>query len=92
MKVDKDSTCSTTQEAPLERLLSRFRSSRVGAAAVGQRVLDFGCGKHGWNALRIAGKSQLVDGVDASLSAKKTINNHHILCLWRVIRENKYEK
>lgn len=75
MKVDKDSTCSTTQEAPLERLLSRFRSSRVGAAAVGQRVLDFGCGKHGWNALRIAGKSQLVDGVDASLSAKKTINN-----------------
>ena len=75
MKVDNDSICATTQEAPLERLLSKLRCSRVGSAAAGRRVLDFGCGQHGWNAQRIAGNSPLVDGVDASLSAPKSIEH-----------------
>ena len=75
MKIGSDSVCSTTQEAPLERLLSKLRCSRVGEAAFSKRVLDFGCGQHGWNAIRISHRSQLVDGVDASISAKKTLSD-----------------
>jgi len=73
MKINSDSIYSTTQKAPLERLLSKLRCARVGGSASGQRVLDFGCGQHGWNAIRIAEDASLVDGVDASLSTKKTL-------------------
>ena len=73
MKINSDSIYFTTQEAPLERLLSKLRCARVGGVASGQRVLDFGCGQYGWNAIRIAENAMLVDGVDASLLTKKTL-------------------
>jgi len=79
MRIDRHSLYSTTQEAPLERLLSKLRCSRVGEAASGKRVLDFGCGQHGWNAIHIAKNSCLVDGVDASLVTKKTLTEKVVL-------------
>lgn len=58
---------STSQSAPLERLLSGLRSRRLGNRVRGKRVIDFGCGIHAWNSLAIAGKVDVVHGVDASI-------------------------
>ena len=62
---------STTQNAPLEKILAKFRAQRVSKYVAGKRVLDFGCGKEAWTANTISPSSSLVHGVDASV--KKAI-------------------
>jgi SAM-dependent methyltransferase len=58
---------STTQSAPLERLLAAVRASRLRDYISQKRVLDFGCGRHAWAARSIKTQATLVHGVDASL-------------------------
>lgn len=58
---------STTQDAPLERLLAASRASRLRKHVSDKKVLDFGCGRHAWAARSIQNKATLVHGVDASL-------------------------
>ena len=64
---------STTQSAPLERLLAAFRSSRLRDHVNQKRVLDFGCGRHAWAARSIKKKATLVHGVDASLDKPEIV-------------------
>ena len=58
---------STTQDAPLERLLAASRASRLRKHVSDKKVLDFGCGRHAWAARSIQKIARLVHGVDASL-------------------------
>ena len=58
---------TTTQDAPLERLLAFFRSQRIGQLVRDKLVLDFGCGTKAWTAKRMRKIAGLVHGVDASL-------------------------
>jgi SAM-dependent methyltransferase len=64
---------STTQSAPLERLLAAFRSSRLRDHVSQKRVLDFGCGRKAWAARSITNLVKLVHGVDASLGKPEII-------------------
>jgi len=58
---------STTQDAPLERLLAASRASRLRKHVSDKKVLDFGCGRNAWAARSIQKMASLVHGVDASL-------------------------
>ena len=64
---------STTQQAPLERILAAFRSRRLRNHVGQKRVLDFGCGRHAWAARSIQNQVLLVHGVDASLEEPRTV-------------------
>tara|TARA_B100000212_G_scaffold335719_1_gene308054 strand:- start:595 stop:1161 length:567 start_codon:yes stop_codon:yes gene_type:complete len=58
----------TTQNAPLEKLLSYFRYKRTIRFIKNKRVLDFGCGISNWNAKFIGKYPKFIHGVDSSLS------------------------
>lgn len=65
----------TSQNAPLEQWLARQRRRRIEPHVRGQRVLDFGCGVHAWNALSIRDICQRVDGVDRSLPESRAVGD-----------------
>ena len=68
----------TTQEAPLERLLSMVRLNAVNVSFKGKAVLDFGCGRDAWNCRAMARKgASLVHGVDKCFE-KDCILSHDI--------------
>ena len=58
----------TTQNAPLEKLLSYLRYKRTIQFIKNKKVLDFGCGISNWNAKFIGKYPKLIHGVDSSLS------------------------
>ena len=58
----------TTQNAPLEKLLSYFRYKRTIEFIKNKKVLDFGCGISNWNAKFIGKYPNFIHGVDSSLS------------------------
>lgn len=58
----------TTQNAPLEKLLSYLRYKRTIEIIKNKRVLDFGCGISSWNAKFIGKYPKLIHGVDSSIS------------------------
>ena len=60
---------STTQKAPLEKLLSYARYKRTIEYIKNKKVLDFGCGISNWNAKFIGKYPKIIHGVDSSLSA-----------------------
>ncbi len=64
---------STTQSAPLERLLAAVRASRLRDYVSQKRVLDFGCGRKAWAARSIKSRVGLVHGVDASLGKPEIV-------------------
>ena len=58
----------TTQNAPLEKLLSYLRYKRTIGFIKNKKVLDFGCGISNWNAKFIGKYPKFIHGVDSSLS------------------------
>jgi hypothetical protein len=64
---------STTQSAPLERLLAAIRANRLRDYVRQKRVLDFGCGRNAWAARSIKSLVRLVHGVDASLGTPEVV-------------------
>ncbi len=58
----------TTQNAPLEKLLSYFRYKRTIQFIKNKKVLDFGCGISNWNSKFIGKYPKFIHGVDNSLS------------------------
>ena len=58
----------TTQNAPLEKLLSYFRYKRTIEFIKNKKVLDFGCGISNWNSKFIGKYPKCIHGVDSSLS------------------------
>ena len=61
----------TTQNAPLEKLLSYFRYKRTIEYIKNKKVLDFGCGISNWNATFIGKYPRIIHGVDSSISELK---------------------
>ena len=57
----------TTQNAPLEKLLSYFRYKRTIKFIQNKKVLDFGCGISYWNEKFIGQYPKLIHGVDRSI-------------------------
>ena len=66
---------STTQKAPLERILSKLRSNRIGDIINNKSVLDFGCGTNAWTACVMSSRARFVHGVDASIPGITTLAN-----------------
>ena len=58
----------TTQNAPLEKLLSYYRYKRTINFIKDKKVLDFGCGISSWNEKFIGKFPRIIHGVDSSLS------------------------
>ena len=58
----------TTQNAPLEKLLSYFRYKRTIEFIKNKKVLDFGCGISNWNSEFIGKYPKCIHGLDSSLS------------------------
>ena len=65
----------TTQNAPLEKLLSYFRYKRTIKFIKNKKVLDFGCGISNWNAKFIGQYPKIIHGVDSSISELKRENS-----------------
>ena len=60
---------ATTQQAPLEKLLSRWRARGIEKIVSQKKVLDFGCGTNGWISQFMIDKgANFVHGCDSSLS------------------------
>ena len=59
----------TSQDAPLEKILSYFRYKRTKKYIKNKKVLDFGCGVKNWNSDFIGKYPKLIHGVDRSLSS-----------------------
>ena len=71
----------TTQNAPLEKLLSILRYKRTIKYIYKKKVLDFGCGVSQWNTKSILKYPKLIHGVDKSFNNNKDIkNNLPIFC------------
>ena len=64
----------TTQNAPLEKLLSYFRYKRTIKFIQNKKVLDFGCGISYWNEKFIGKYPKLIHGVDRSIKNLYTAN------------------
>ena len=58
---------STTQKAPLEKVLSYFRYKRTLRFIKNKKVLDFGCGITNWNEKFIGKYPKLIHGIDSSI-------------------------
>ena len=56
----------TSQDAPLERILSFFRYKRTIKYIRNKKVLDFGCGIKNWNSEFIGKYPKLIHGLDRS--------------------------
>ena len=58
---------STTQKAPLEKVLSYFRYKRTLRFIKNKKVLDFGCGITNWNEKFIGKYPKIIHGIDSSM-------------------------
>ena len=65
----------TTQNAPLEKLLSYFRYKRAIKFIQNKKVLDFGCGISYWNEKFIGQYAKLIHGVDRSIKNLESKNS-----------------
>ena len=59
----------TSQDAPLERILSNLRYKRTIKYIKNKKVLDFGCGIKNWNFEFIGKYPKLIHGLDRSISS-----------------------
>lgn len=75
----------TTQNAPLEKLLSYFRYNRTKKFIRNKKVLDFGCGICNWNSKFIGKYPKFIHGVDNSLSEFDRKNS--LIEIYREINE-----
>ena len=76
---------ATTQNAPLEKLLSYFRYKRTIQFIKNKKVLDFGCGISNWNAKFIGKYPKIIHGVDNSLVESNRKNS--LIKIYREIEE-----
>ena len=58
---------SSTQKAPLEKILSYLRYKRTLRFIKNKKVLDFGCGITNWNEIFIGKYPKLIRGIDSSI-------------------------
>ena len=58
---------STTQKAPLEKVLSYLRYKRTLKFIKNKKVIDFGCGKTNWNEKFIGKYPKIIHGIDSSI-------------------------
>ena len=65
----------TSQDAPLERILSYFRYKRTIKYIKNKKVLDFGCGIKNWNSEFIGRYPKLLHGLDRSIPSAGIIDN-----------------
>ena len=82
----------TTQNAPLERILSYFRYKRTIKYIKNKKVLDFGCGIKNWNYEFIGRYPKLLHGLDRSMPSAGV--NHNVFDIFRDIQDlpfNDYE-
>ena len=82
----------TSQDAPLERILSYFRYKRTIKHIKNKKVLDFGCGIKNWNSEFIGKYPKLIHGVDRSKPSSEEKNN--IIAIFKDIKDlpfNDYE-
>lgn len=92
ISVPHDFLKTTTQDAPLERLLAFFRSQRIGQLVRDKLVLDFGCGTRAWTAKRMRKIARLVHGVDASLlSPMQSIGDINLYQSIDLLPSNNYQ-
>ena len=75
----------TTQNAPLEKLLSYFRYKRTIQFIKNKKVLDFGCGISNWNAKFIGKYPKIIHGVENSLSEFNRKNS--LIEIYKEIKE-----
>ena len=75
----------TTQNAPLEKLLSYLRYKRTIKFIRNKKVLDFGCGISNWNAKFIGNYPKLIHGVDTSLS--EMIKKNSLIKIYKELNE-----
>ena len=61
----------TSQDAPLERILSFFRYKRTIKYIRNKKVLDFGCGIKNWNSEFIGKYPKLIHGLYRSMHPLK---------------------
>ena len=76
---------STSQNAPLEKLLSYLRYKRTIQFIENKKVLDFGCGISNWNAKFIGKYPKFIHGVDSSLSEFNKEN--YLIEIFKEIKE-----
>tara|TARA_Y100000589_G_scaffold178952_1_gene169473 strand:+ start:905 stop:1471 length:567 start_codon:yes stop_codon:yes gene_type:complete len=76
---------STTQKAPLEKLLSYLRYKRTIEFIKNKKVLDFGCGISNWNSKFIGKYPKFIHGVDSSLS--KSNRDNYLIEIFKDIKE-----
>ena len=82
----------TSQDAPLERILSYFRYKRTIKYIRNKKVLDFGCGLKNWNSKFIGRYPKLMHGLDRSMPSAGV--NHNVLEIFKDIQDlpfNDYE-
>ena len=82
----------TSQNAPLERILSYFRYKRTIKYIKNKKVLDFGCGIKNWNYEFIGRYPKLLHGLDRSMPSAGV--NHNVFDIFRDIEDlpfNDYE-
>ena len=82
----------TSQNAPLERILSYFRYKRTIKYIKNKKVLDFGCGIKNWNYEFIGRYPKLLHGLDRSMPSAGV--NHNVFDIFRDIQDlpfNDYE-
>lgn len=65
----------TSQDAPLERILSYFRYRRTIKYIKNKKVLDFGCGIKNWNSEFIGKYPKLIHGLDRSKQSSEEKGN-----------------
>ena len=63
----KRNLMTTTQNAPLERLLNKLRASKVKKYTLNKTVLDFGCGKNAWTTKHLFPTCKTIVGFEPSL-------------------------
>ncbi len=66
----------TSQNAPLERVLSSLRYKRTIKYIKNKKVVDFGCGIKKWNAEFIGKLPKLIHGVDRSITSSEGNNSN----------------
>ena len=82
----------TSQDAPLERILSYFRYKRTIKYIRNKKVLDFGCGIKNWNSEFIGRYPKLLHGLDRSIPSNGV--NQNVFEIFREVKNlplNDYE-
>ena len=59
---------TTTQNAPLERLLNKLRANKIKKYTVNQTVLDFGCGRNAWTTKYLFPTCRYIVGFEPTLN------------------------